>query len=396
MYQYKAWFKERALETIKNCLKKQFLFLVWVMLFGIGGTNSLYCAELTSLYEAEVPVSLERGTPAVQQTKCLQEAFQEVLVKLTGSEKALKTEIVMKALENTDKYVKQFSYHQHLDAQRYMKVVFNENSVKELLALAKQPAWTKKRPLALGWLVVERESVPRWIGNDQEKTLTQEIEKTLNRRAIPLVLPLLDLTDTALISEKDVWDENVAALQEAAKRYNADVILVGRLSQAGDGWQGRWTLYKGETKESWEVKNTEMQEMLNESAEHLTIKLADYAFIEVTPAHSKNSQNSQTTRLLLTVSGILSAEQYNRVSEFLQRLPTVSEVEIAQITSEETVFSLKTTSEKEALSKLIAEEQLLIEVIPSDNTGNNTSNNTHDGNNNAATQMLTYKIAGTS
>lgn len=395
MSKYKTSFKYGALKVTKNCLKKQFLFFGLILLMGMGIINPLYCMELTSLYEIEVPVSIEGGAPVVEQTKCLREALQEILIKLTGSEKPLKTDVVVKALENTDKYVKQFSYHQRSDTKRYMKVVFNENAVNELLTLAKQPAWTKKRPLTLGWLVVEREATPRWIGNDQEKDLTQEIEKTLSRRAIPLVLPLLDLTDTALISEKEVWDENIAPLQEAAKRYNADVILLGRLSQSAEGWQGRWTLCKGEAKESWEVKNAEVREMLNESAEQLTSKLSDYQPVEVVQANNNinNSSNSSnnTTRLLLTVSGVLGAEQYNQVSEFLQRLPSVREVEIAQIMPEKTVFSLKTIGEKEELIKAIAEGQLLVEILPSDNTNEGNSNSPAT----AGTQTLTYKIAGT-
>jgi hypothetical protein len=360
-----------------NYINNQFLLLVLLAAF----VSTLWATETDQLYEIEIPISKDGS---FEQAKCLHQAFQEMLVRASGSEKILKSEQIRNALEKTDKYVNQFSYHQQANGQKTIRVVFSEALIKELLNTAKQPIWTQKRPLTLVWLVVDREEAISWVNNDSETKLAQMMEQNLKRRGIPLVFPLLDLTDVAQVSEKDIKDNKLELCFESAKRYQTDTVLVGHLNQISNGWQGHWTLMMNGTTTSWKVTKSDVTAVLNETAEIMAAKISGY---EPVASTSVASLQSKTNHLLLSVSGILNAEHYNQVSAYLQGLPFVVQVEVEQILPEKTIFSVQTTCEKEEIVKSIALGELLIEA-QADTANINQDSNTK--------QELSYKIAGAS
>lgn len=366
-------------------MKKQFLLIAF--LIGCVWLSFVNAAEINSLYEIELPI-LKEGSS--EQSKLLNQGFQSVLVRVSGTENILKSEPIVKAQENTDKYIKRFSYHKRADAQRTIKILFNEKLISELLATTKQPVLEKKRPITLVWLVVEQDKTPKWVGGDSEVDLSKAMEEALNRRGIPLIFPLLDLSDTSKISEQDVVNESLESLEEGAKRYNAEAILIGRIQRVSEVWQAHWTLLIKDSKVSFEVSKSELASLLNETAESLSTKLSQHQSNEMALAHTTSNEEKrplQKTTLLLSVSGIANAEHYNKVLEHLQGLPLVKEVEVAQIMSEKTIFSVQINSEKAAFVQSLAEGNVLVETINTDFNADPTSQSTPNS-------MLNYKIAG--
>ncbi|HEV2523624.1 MAG TPA: DUF2066 domain-containing protein, partial [Gammaproteobacteria bacterium] len=188
-------------------IKKLSLLFFFLLSFSTG----LYAVEV-QLYQVELPTQAQTGN--FDQKTLLKEALKTVLVRISGSSQFLNTPEVTNALTNVDGYVKQFSYHQRSALEKTIKVVFNENRVNALLSSVRQSSWNKNRPLTLVWL----------SGAEREPLLASSMEKILSQRGIPCVFPLMDLTDTALVSEQDLMGEGTTALEEAAKRYNPDVI----------------------------------------------------------------------------------------------------------------------------------------------------------------------------
>jgi hypothetical protein len=214
-----------GMQIMVGWINKQFLlcFLLWSF------TGGLYATEV-QLYEVELPTQNQNQTGKFDQAALLKSAFQTVLVRISGSNQFLNTREVTNALADIDGYIKQFSYHQRSASEKTIKVIFNENRVNALLNSVKQSTWNKNRPLTLVWLV----------GPDSESLFVSNMEKVLNQRAIPFVYPLMDLTDTALVSEKNLMEEGTEVLEQAAKRYNPDVILFGRLEEKKGIWQTHW------------------------------------------------------------------------------------------------------------------------------------------------------------
>ncbi len=333
--------------NILSNLKKHSFFLFF---FLVGIQLQVVAQELRPIYELEISVREEEG---IDQTKLIRQAIEEVLVRTSGSDKVLNLDLVKEALSYPDKYVKQLSYHQRA-TERSIKILFNENLINQLLTKVKRPAWQKERPLVLVWLMKEQE----WIGPDTPP-FSDEMAQVLTKRAIPFVFPLLDLVDVAQVSELDVCNGVLEPLRESAKRYNPDVILLGRLQNHIDQWQGNWTLLKENSEVlTWSNEAQNLNILLNETAEELALKLRGAS---VNVAENDVVEKAVTRHLSLAVVGILNVEQYTKVLEYLRQLPTVVEVEVSQIMPEKTVFNLQMTADKETLIKSINEGSLLIE-----------------------------------
>ena len=368
-------FLSKFIALIKIPMKSLLFFLSMIFLFS---SFQLAANELQPLYEYELP--MQENTGVVDQSPFIRQGITEVLIRVSGSEKILQFPAVKEVLNAPDKYVKRLSYHQHPTAGRSIKILFNEKLINQLLSKLPQPALQQQRPLILVWLMVDKAGAPYSVGNDSEPLIADEMSKALIKRAIPFTFPLLDLTDVNEVSELEVWNGTLTSLEQGAKRYEPEAILLGRLKNSADQWKGSWTLLRGVKNTTWLSEGKTLENLLSEAAETLSVKLID--------PNSKTSMintiNEQTTiqHLSVAISSILNMEQYAKVLDYLRQLPSVVEVEVTQIMPEKTIFNLQTTSDKGSLVKSINEGSLLIEIPPPLNEEHGTS--------------LSYKMAGVS
>ncbi len=324
-----------------RCLIKIKVILFLLML---SFSLKLYAVEV-QLYQVEL--STQNQTGNFDQKTLLKEALQTVLVRISGASQTLNAPEVANALANIDSYIKQFSYHQRSALEKTIKVIFNEKRVNALLSSIKQPVWHKNRPLTLMWL----------NGADKEPSLASQVEKILNQRGVPVVFPLMDLSDTALVLEQDLMKEETRGLEKAAKRYHPDVILYGQLAEKNGVWQGQWHFINNHTSEkvTWDHSDAALNVVLNQMADALTLKLKTSSATASTVEIEKPIVN----HLILTVSGNLDVQQYNKILEHLRQIPVVSEAEVAQIMPDNTLFELVITDSKESLIHALAEGKIL-------------------------------------
>lgn len=329
------------MRTIYGWINKQFLLFCLLLGFASG----LYAVEVP-LYQVELPTQNQAGN--FDQTQLLKEAFQAVLVRLTGSEQVLSDNAVTDVLKGKDMegYVKQFSYHQRSASEKTIKVIFNENRINALLKSAKKSIWEKNRPLVLVWLA----------GADVDPMISAGIEKLFSQRGIPFVFPLYDLTDTTAVSDQDLLADNTEKLEQAAKRYNPDVILLGQLSQQNNSWQSQWRIVHAGEKNNWDNSDPTLNGVLNKAADALTLKLKSGNVVAIA---TDPVEEEKINHLILTVMGNLDAQQYSKILEHLRRLPGVSEAEVAQIMPDKTLFELVTTQSKDNLTQSIADGKVL-------------------------------------
>lgn len=339
---------------------------------GLSFATGVGALSVPGLFEAEVAMPAQAtGTPQEQQ-QLIHQAFKDVLVRTSGSEKVLGSDAVLQALSRVDKYVVQFSYHQSPTSERILRVRFNENLIKELLSAAKQPLWENNRSVTLMWLTIEQDKKPKWLAETALESL-KAISVTANKRGLPLMWPLLDLTDTALVSEQIIWEGNKDIVLQASKRYNADAILIGKINPTSEGFQGQWRLLlEGGREETWDSKAPDLNALLQTLLENTSLKLM---------SRDKNTKlsSAQNYQLTLAVSGIVNMEQYARVLKYLKALPAVSQVEVTQINPENTLFKIQTTETEAVFAQSIAKEKILVEKPSMPATG--------------TTGTLLYKVA---
>lgn len=229
------------------------------------------------------------------------------------------------------------------------------------------PVYALENPLTLVWLVVEKDNKMQWLNMEQSGTelaMAQDMEKIFKEDNISIMYPLLDLTDTTQISEYTLQKETLEPLQENAKRYNADAVLIGRLTPSALGWKGHWTFIKGGVKHTWDITKPDSNLMFHEIANNLK------SLVQPTNAVSTNTNTklpsegvlSEKTQFFIMVSDITSSEDYEKALAYLQQLPNVAAVEISQIMSDKVIFSVESKVNAETIAKAISEGQTLVAI----------------------------------
>jgi hypothetical protein len=333
--------------------------------------NLIVPLQALSFYEADVPYKAFSGKAPQPSAPIVFEAFKEVLLKVSGTETLLTTHEVQQAAKEMDKYVDQFSFPTvPAGAERAVRIHFNEALVNKLLAITKHPVREKKCPLTLVWLVIEREKGPKWVGSGSEFPVQQQVEAIAARYAIPVVFPLLDLVETNAISEKNIWEGVTSPLALSAARYNAGAVLVGKIKGGQGAYRSDWTLYISNQSSNWNVAATELESLFTKMLEQLPKKLNNSGPTQIITVAEERS-TALIEEITLGVSGITTMEQYAKIESYLRALPVVKEVEVTQISAEQTLFKIKATVQCSEVASLIANNPVLREEeLQQEETGN--------------------------
>ncbi|MBP6103464.1 MAG: DUF2066 domain-containing protein [Gammaproteobacteria bacterium] len=340
--------------------RKSMLFLAFLVLWGAGGA---FAEALKNVYQAEVPMALDDAE--VDPTKLSQEAFAALLLKIGGAD-ILKKESIRKAMIDPDPYVKQLSYHQGLDDQRTAKVTFNESLVDRLLKEAGGAPVPKERPLTLLWLVLENSEGVHWVSVDTDPTLLRTLEQHFKQRAMPLILPLIDLLDSSQVTAEAIQAKAFDKIRLASKRYHPERIVLGSLRLQGEEWAATWTIVPQQSVVSDDTTDTSRplpaSSWESKAADHATLfnGLIDRLMKQASPQTPVKAVTPPTIRpLLLHVSAVLQAEDYAKIMQYLEKTPCVSKVRIQQIGPDSMTLSLSSTLSQDQLTQTLSKEDLL-------------------------------------
>ncbi len=182
------------------------------------------------LYDVDIAVAGRTGAArlAVSGT-----ALAEVLSRVSGLAHVPRNAAVREALGQPERYYNRFVFLN----DRELRIHFDPAAVLGLVDAAGLPVWSANRPTVVAWLVVERGGVRRVVDGGHE--LAVPLVRRARQRGVVLKLPLMDLEDRLLVQPSVVWGRLFSALSEASGRYQADVVLVGRLQEqvcAPDPW----------------------------------------------------------------------------------------------------------------------------------------------------------------
>ena len=196
------------------------------------------------LYTAEAAV---RSQSAGDRHRAASTGLAEVLTRLTGLAPLPDHADVASALAAPERFYARYEYVQRqaeADAPAQVLVFhFDPGPVLRLLRQADLPVWAADRPRTLAWVVLQQQGERRLIGGagPLADAIAGSLRQRARERGLELSLPLMDLTDAAL-SPTAVWGLFWEDIDAASARYAPDLLLVGRLRQAVDGWHTEWQL----------------------------------------------------------------------------------------------------------------------------------------------------------
>jgi len=217
------------------------------------------------------------------------------------------------------------------------------------------PVWGKTRPSTLVWIAVQDLSQRFLLDTNEPSDILNALIHYAEKRGMPLVFPLMDLTDQSHISVSDVWGNFSDPILEASQRYHPDAVFVGRVFRDPfGGWQGRWALYQGEQLDTWEIWGQDINDVVRNGIDRSTDGLASrYAQL------ASGEGNQKIVDLL--VDDVKSLQDYVKTSDYLVSLAPVAELHVRRLSATRIVYRILLRGEGQGLKQAIALGTLLAE-----------------------------------
>lgn len=184
--------------------------------------------EVNDLYQ--VLVKVEDQT-SVKRKEAITTALRGVFLKVGGKSSVLEHKLLSNAIKKPNQYINQYRYQRNNDELSIL-VKFNEDKINQLFTQADLPLWGSLRPQVLIWLLDEQGASRHIVAYDEISDFPEVVNEFSKQRGLPILLPLMDLTDSEQIFLSDFWAYFPERVQEASQRYFADTVIVMRVSDS--------------------------------------------------------------------------------------------------------------------------------------------------------------------
>jgi hypothetical protein len=328
-------------------------YKVFALLAVLLGTLHLPAAAVTveDLFTVELPVADQTTSLRLES---FSEAFKQVIVKASGSDEALRSPAFERPIKSSARYVKQFRYitRKSLDdeeveaARLYLRIDFNQQLIESLLRENNFPVWGRERPSSLLVISYDVNENIKLVADDSTPDLVEALDQAASVHAVPVLFPLMDLEDIALVKIGDIVSRQYDSIDTMATRYAPDALLVGQIvGRSGEGWYGDWEVRFAEQIFKWKFKASSKQAVIDQVIKHLARVLAlEYALED----HRRVEQI-----LLLSVSALDGIDNLIAVQKYLKSLNVVDSVRVAMINEDVITYRLKLRNDAEDLQRLI-------------------------------------------
>ena len=269
-----------------------------------------------SLYAAATPVA---NQSAQQRDKAFTRDLAQVLVKVSGNPNAAQVAALSSVLSNAGSLVVEY---------RYRAVPLNQGGGQELWArfdaMAVDKAWIQGGKGTWG---EGRPTVAVWalngntiVADNPNAPIVSAMRKDAKRRGLPLVIPLMDLTDQKRVSGFDIRTLFLPALKSASQRYGAHAMLIGVIKSADVGVQSEWTLVFGNNSMPFqETADTHQQAGAAAVGQATTLLAQQLAYL---PSVDGGGQ------MRVVVSGVSSLANLKQVEALITAVPGVGSLQL--------------------------------------------------------------------
>lgn len=310
--------------------------------------------EVKNLYEAEIGV-------ADKDRKMRSEAFGlallQVAVKVSGSRGAAANPVIVEAMRSPDRFVQQFRYRNsepvigagaasQVPALK-LWVQLDAPAVDALIREAGMPVWGRVRPSVLVLVAIESAGGRELLSSDDPAGWAAFMRRAAGERAVPLVLPLMDLEDRSGLRASDVWAGFEDNVRSAARRYESEGVLLGRVyERLPNFWEARWRLLLEDGRHEWVDQGEGLDAVLlagvHESADRLASRFGGF------------TGTTSASGVAVNITGIRSLRDYARALNYLGSLDAVSRVDVTRVKSDSVSFRLDARGGRETVRQVIA------------------------------------------
>lgn len=329
-------------------LRRTFLSIVGLSLILLA--NLANSAEQVDIFSIEVPV---KSQSQFFRNQAMRIGLSEVLVRASGRDDSLKNDYIISNLSKANVFVQQFAYLKSAEASSeypwVLKMSFEDIVIQRLLADAGLPLWSETRPIVLLWLA-QQDTNGREIVK-KESLSADAVSTEAKRRAIPLRFPLMDAEDSNLIEFTDVWGRFASPIKTASKRYNAEVVVFGRIYERAGQWHSDWQMILENQRSGWNSQADTKEEASQLLFAEIGRRLCDkYCVL---------STELSGNELLLRVAELDNLIEAASAEKYLLSLLPVRDINLVSLEGNQALFKLRLVSREQAVLEAIALDSAL-------------------------------------
>ncbi len=270
------------------------------------------------------------------------DAMRDILIRMTGRPDAPESANLAPLVADASRYV--VSYRRAAGDQ--LAVTFDGPAIENAIDQSGFGFWSGERPVTLVWLAVDRGSGKRALvtaaGESPERA---QLESAAARRGLPLAWP--GTGDDLVRSLQQAWSGDHAPLIDAARRYGAEGVLIGRaIPVAAGGWTVDWSF----TAAGLGARSSGGLES--------GVELASERYAGVYATQGAGQRSEQ----IVTVRGIDSIDGYASATRLLDRLTPVRGVSVDEVTPGAVSFLVHVRGDPDALRQAILRDGRLVAV----------------------------------
>jgi len=312
----------------------------------------LAARDVSGLYNASVAV--KDRSPA-ERSRASSAALAEVLVKLTGNRRTPNDASARPLLARASTLLLQYAYGNAPDGTLTLNAHFDEHVLERELEERGIGTWGKQRPDTVVFLVIDDAQGRTLVGGEAPGKLGDALKHKADARALPVVLPLMDIEESSQLSNAQDWQTLSEGAVTLASRYGAAAVLVGLLHEANPVvWEVRWRLdIDGETLE-WTQEGALAEAVVEEGVDALGDALAR--------RYAEPGMLAGAERVSLAVVGVNTAADYARLSRYLDTLDSISALFLRSVDNQRVVYEVTARGGRAALAQSIAFGQVLAPV----------------------------------
>lgn len=300
---------------------------ILILLLGLCSWHMAFAVQKVDPYQLSVPAN---GQLLADQKN----AFDQMIVRVTGGQQALSNPIVAKAESLAGNYMQQYAYQQH-DGKQWLSIVFNRSQVESILTQAGQRFWGDLRPLTLIWYVSEQNGQQNFVADGTPHA--QQLRQIAHNFALPVILPVMDLQDSMAVSTMDVWGNFDQPIIKSSQRYQADVALVVKQYSDDDSGMGI----------NWHLLDLRSNQVLGQgqtngpSVEYLDQQMFQQVASDLAAHFAVVRSVEPGGEIKLIFTHLNNFREYYRVEKFLSGQPSVASMKLSHVDDNQYTFDIR-------------------------------------------------------
>ena len=325
---------------------KKLYSVICLVLTAVLPLSAIYALPVDGLYQEEINVANQGDQ---ERRRAYREAFTRVITKVTGEKRWLEHSQIAPVINSADRYVAEVVYHSAAAGGQggRLEVRFDTALIDDLLNRANIPIWDNNRASVLLWVTIQDTDGRRiMLGSSTEHPLMDQVRAFADERAVPVLIPLLDLEDRRMVTPDQAWMLDANALQQAAARYDADSVLAGRVLVTPTGeligfWQ---VIFRSDVQTFDHI--SALDKYMDLPLDAVTSRLASHFGLV-------RSEFEREDRVTVRVDGIRTLQSHVDLIRYLESLSVVQQVQLNALRPDSLELTLQVLGSTQTLTEFI-------------------------------------------